>query len=87
MGGLGSEHQRTENCMADAPRIKVDAVKRRMDAGEDFTFIGVRKFETLRLGGKSDGMLQKAIRVPLDKNLSRILKDKQIVLHLTERRV
>ena len=76
--------------MADAPRIKVDAVKRRMDAGEDFTFIGVRKFETLRLGGKSEGMLQKAIRVPLDKldeNLSRILKDKQIVLHLTERRV
>jgi hypothetical protein len=29
--------------MADAPRITVEELKRRMDAGEDFTVIDVRK--------------------------------------------
>ena len=72
--------------MADAPRIKGDAVKRRMDAGEDFPFIGVRKFETLRLGRNRTQCSRKTMRVPLDKldeNLSRIPKDKQIVAYCT----
>jgi hypothetical protein len=47
--------------MADAPPIKVDAVKRRMDAGEDFTFIGVRKFETLRLVENSEGQTDSCV--------------------------
>ncbi len=33
--------------MADAPRITVEELKRRMDAGEDFTVIDVRN-PTLR---------------------------------------
>jgi rhodanese-related sulfurtransferase len=34
--------------MAEAPRITVEELKRRMDAAEDFTVIGVRNPEAWR---------------------------------------
>ena len=54
--------------MADAPRITVEELKRRMDAGEDFTVIPIVWAET-------DTVMPEAIRVPLDtleENLPRI---------------
>jgi hypothetical protein len=62
--------------MADAPRITVEELKRRMDAGEDFTVIDVRNPQAW---AESDTMLPKAIRVPIDKleeNLPRIPKNR-----------
>ena len=59
-------------CMPEAPRITVEELKRRMEAGEDFTLIDVRKPEAWT---ESDTVIPEAIRVPLDKleeNLSRI---------------
>jgi hypothetical protein len=48
--------------MADALRITVDKVKRRMESGEDFTFIDVRNPQAW---AESDAILPKAIRLPL----------------------
>ena len=65
--------------MADAPRITVEELKRRMDAGEDFTVIDVRNPETW---AETDTVIPEAIRVPLDKreaNLSRIRKSRPVV--------
>ena len=65
--------------MADAPRITVEELKRRMDAGEDFTVIDIRN-------PQADSMLPEAIRLPMDKleeNLSKIPKDKRIVAYCT----
>jgi hypothetical protein len=42
---LRSKGQRKEIAMADAPRITIDELKRRMEAGEDFTLIDVRNPE------------------------------------------
>jgi rhodanese-related sulfurtransferase len=67
--------------MADVPRITVDEVKRRMDAGEDFTFIDVRNPQAW---AQSKTMLPNAIRVPidqLDEYLPKIPKDKPIVTY------
>ncbi len=69
--------------MADAPRITVGELKRRMDAGEDFTVIDVRNPQAW---ANSDVMLPEAIRLPLDKleeNLSRIPKNKPVVAYCT----
>ena len=46
-----------------APRITVEELKRRMEAGEDFTLIDVRKPEAWT---ESDTVIPEAIRVPLD---------------------
>lgn len=57
--------------MADAPRITIKELKRRLDAGEDFTLIDTRN---PRAWSQSDTMLPDAIRMPIDdleKNLSR----------------
>jgi hypothetical protein len=62
--------------MAVVPRITVEELKRRMDAGEDFTVIDTRNPTAW---AESDTMLPEAIRVPLDKledNLPRIPKNK-----------
>jgi rhodanese-related sulfurtransferase len=69
--------------MTDAPRITVDEVKRRMDKGEQFTFIDTRNPQAW---SESDSMLPGAIRVPVDKleeNLPKIPKNKPIVTYCT----
>ena len=48
--------------MADAPRITVQELKRRMDAGEDFTVIDVRNPNAW---AETDTAIPEAIRVPL----------------------
>ena len=69
--------------MADALRITVDELKRRMEAGEDFTLIDVRNPQAW---AESDTMLPEAIRVLPDKfeeNLSRIPKNRPVVAYCT----
>jgi rhodanese-related sulfurtransferase len=69
--------------MADARRITVEELKKRMEAGEDFTVIDVRN---PRAWAESDTQIPEAIRVPLDKldeNLPRIPKDKPVVAYCT----
>jgi rhodanese-related sulfurtransferase len=69
--------------MADAPRITVDELKWRMEAGETFTVIDVRNPQAW---AESDAMLPEAIRVPLDKleeNLPRIPKSRSVVVYCT----
>jgi rhodanese-related sulfurtransferase len=69
--------------MVDALRITVDELKRRMEAGEDFTLIDVRNPQAW---AESDTMLPEAIRVPPDKleeNLSRIPKNRPVVAYCT----
>ena len=69
--------------MADAPRITVGQLKRRMNAGEDFTVIDVR---SPNAWGETDTVIPEAIRVPLDKleeNLARIPKNKPAVAYCT----
>ncbi len=65
--------------MADAPRITAKELKRRMDAGEDFTLIDVRNPNAW---AESDTMMPDAIRVPLDQweqNLKGIPKSRPVV--------
>ena len=69
--------------MTDAPRITVDELKRRVEAGEKFVLIDVRNPQAW---AESDTMLPEAIRVPMDKLeevLPRIPKDKPIVAYCT----
>jgi len=69
--------------MADAPRITVEELKRRMEAGEDFTVIDVRNPQAW---AESDAQIPEAIRVALDeldKNLCRIPKSKPVVVYCT----
>ncbi len=47
--------------MADAPRITAQELKRRMDAGEDFTVIDVRNPNAW---AETDTVIPEAIRVP-----------------------
>jgi rhodanese-related sulfurtransferase len=69
--------------MADALRITVDELRRRMEAGEDFTVIDVRNPQ---VWAQSDIMLPEAIRVPLEnseENLPKIPNNKPIVTYCT----
>jgi rhodanese-related sulfurtransferase len=69
--------------MADAPRITVEELKKRMDAGEDFTVIDTRN---PKAWAEADTVLPEAIRVPLDeldKNLARIPRGKPVVAYCT----
>ena len=69
--------------MADALRITVDELKRRMKAGEDFVPIDVRNPQAW---AESDSMLPEAIRVPLDKleeSFPRIPKNRPVVAYCT----
>jgi rhodanese-related sulfurtransferase len=69
--------------MVDAPRITVEELKKRMDAGEDFTVIDVRNPNAW---AETDTVIPEAIRVPLDKleeNLSRIPKTRAVVAYCT----
>ena len=65
--------------MADHLRIAVDELRRRMEAGEDFSFVDVRNPQAW---GESDVKLPDAIRVPLDdaeKSLQKIPREKPVV--------
>ncbi len=67
----------------DAPRITVDDLRKRMEAGEDFVLVDTRNPQAW---AQSDVKLPEAIRVPLnkiDENLSKIPKDKPIVAYCT----
>ena len=69
--------------MADAPRITVEELIKRMDAGEDFTVIDIRNPQAWM---ESDTMLPEAMRVPIDKleeNLRRIPKNRPVVAYCT----
>jgi rhodanese-related sulfurtransferase len=69
--------------MADAPRITVDELNRRMNAGEEFTLIDTRN---PRAWAEAETMLPKAIRLPADQlqqNLGRIPKNRPVVAYCT----
>jgi rhodanese-related sulfurtransferase len=64
-------------------RITIDELRRRMEAGEDFTFIDTRNPQAW---AQSDVMLPEAIRFPADKfeeHLDEIPKNKPIVAYCT----
>jgi rhodanese-related sulfurtransferase len=69
--------------MADALRITVDELKRRMEAGDDFVLIDVRNPQAW---AESDTMLPEAIRIPMEKleeSLAKIPKNKPVVAYCT----
>ena len=69
--------------MSDASRITVADLKKRMEQGEQFTFVDIRNPQAW---GESNVMLPGAIRTTmddLDQNLSRIPRDKPIVTYCT----
>jgi rhodanese-related sulfurtransferase len=69
--------------MADAPRITVEELKRRMEAGEDFTIIDVRNPQAW---AQADSKIPEAIRIAIDDletNLPRIPGDKPVVAYCT----
>ena len=69
--------------MPDNLRITVDEVRKRMEAGEDFTLIDTRNPQAWSQSGVK---LPEAIRLPLDnldENLSKIPKDKPVVAYCT----
>ena len=69
--------------MPDAPRITVEQLKQRMDAGEDLTIIDVRNPQAW---AQSDTMLPGAIRVPFeqfDQHLQRIPKIRPVIAYCT----
>ena len=69
--------------MPDAARVTVDELKKRMDAGEDFTIIDTRNPQ---VWAESDTMIPEAIRVPVEKleeNLSRMPKNRPVVAYCT----
>ena len=69
--------------MADAPRITVDELRKRIQAGEDFTFIDTRNPQAW---AESSVTIPKAIRVSADdveEHLSEIPKNKPIVAYCT----
>jgi rhodanese-related sulfurtransferase len=69
--------------MQDDLRITVAQLKRRMDAGEDFTVIDARN---PKAWAESDTMIPESIRVPIDKleeNLPRISRTRPVVAYCT----
>ena len=69
--------------MPEAPRISVSELKRRIDAGEQFTIIDVRNPHAW---AESNGMIPGAIRIPIDeleKHLPQIPKSRPIVAYCT----
>jgi rhodanese-related sulfurtransferase len=69
--------------MATPLRITVDELRRRMDAGEDFTILDDRNPQAW---SQSDTMIPESIRVPsdeLERNLARIPKTRSVVAYCT----
>jgi rhodanese-related sulfurtransferase len=72
-----------EAVMAEGPKITAEELKRRMQAGEDFTGIDVRNPIAW---AESDVKARNAIRVPLnnlEQYLPRIPKNRPIVTYCT----
>jgi rhodanese-related sulfurtransferase len=69
--------------MADAPRITVPELKKRMDAGEDFTIIDVRNPQAW---AEAQTVIPEAVRMTLDQfeeSLPRIPKNQPVVAYCT----
>ena len=69
--------------MPDDLRISTDELRKRMEAGEDFTVIDTRNPQAWADSGEK---LPDAIRVPgdaVEENISRIPKDKSVVTYCT----
>jgi rhodanese-related sulfurtransferase len=69
--------------MSDDLRISVDELRRRMESGEQFTFVDTRNPQAW---AESSEKLPDAIRLlvnALDQNISRLPKDKPIVIYCT----
>jgi rhodanese-related sulfurtransferase len=69
--------------MADASRITVQELKKRMDAGEDFTIIDVRNPQAW---AEAQTVIPEAVRMTLDQveeSLPRIPKNKPVVAYCT----
>jgi rhodanese-related sulfurtransferase len=69
--------------MSAVPRMTVDELKRRMEAGEDLTIVDVRSPEAWV---ESDTIIPECSRVPLDRleqNLPRIPKNRPVVAYCT----
>jgi rhodanese-related sulfurtransferase len=69
--------------MADAPRITVDELRKRMEGGEDFTILDTRNPKEW---AESDSILPEARRVSLDRweeALPSIPMDRPIVAYCT----
>jgi len=69
--------------MADAPRISVDELRKRMEAGEDFTILDTRNPTEWE---QSDSIIPEARRVALDRweeALSGIPHDRPVVAYCT----
>jgi len=69
--------------MVDAPRITVEDLRKRMEAGEDFTLIDTRNSQAW---AESDAIMPEAIRIALDgleDNIAKIPRDKPIVAYCT----
>ncbi len=69
--------------MADAPRITVEELKRRIDAGEAFTFIDTRNPTAW---GEAKNVIPGALRIMAEaprEDLSRVPRDKPIVTYCT----
>jgi len=69
--------------VSEAPRIKVEELKKRMDAGEELTIVDVRNPQSW---ADSASMIPKAVRIPLDslnQNLARTPKSRPVVAYCT----
>jgi rhodanese-related sulfurtransferase len=69
--------------MANAPRITVEELNKRMNAGEDFTIIDTRN---PKAWAEADTKIPEAVRIPIDEleaSLTRIPKDKPVVAYCT----
>ena len=69
--------------MPEDLRITIDELRKRMEAGEDFTLVDTRNPQAW---AQSDVMVPEAIRVPVDKleqHIQEIPNDKPIVAYCT----
>jgi adenylyltransferase/sulfurtransferase len=69
--------------VSEAPRIKIEELKKRMDAGEELTIVDVRNPQSW---AESDTMIPEAVRITLyslDQNLARIPKSRPVVAYCT----
>lgn len=69
--------------MAEAPRITVDELRRRMQRGEEITFLDVRNPQAW---AESAVKIPQAVRAPLehfDRHLPDISKERNIVTYCT----
>ena len=69
--------------MAEAPRITVEELRKRMQAGEEFTLLDVRN---PKAWAESAAMIPGAIRVPLEnyeQHLPRFPKERNIITYCT----